>query len=410
MSSPFKDIVDLFKEIPPQIFSFLLWPLGVITLIFSGVYFYNRSKIQKIVQVLGGRISLSNKGYGVWEGLPYEIAYKPGGRHESAHLELWIPHDFPGEFGLSRETKIDQFFQKLRFSQELKTGDEVFDGNFYIETNTEEPVRQLFLQETKRRATEALFAAGIIKIEHTGKCLMLDKYPFPKESREVIEILKKTKDLLEGGAYVGTSGQQSFGTSRNLKGWVGGFGALLLITGFISFLVSAAYHAFDGGGLFLFSLRYSIPPLLCFWAALVFFFRGKSFFHRLLFPVLVSSLAGALLLGFSWTKILNVRKDTARPQYRQVLVLDRRKEGKHSDIPYLYVEGWKPGRVTEKFQVSGKFFAQAIPQKTVVILETKPGHFGFEWLVRVQIMSPEVLVAEMSKAKNKTGSNPAYSL
>ncbi|HNX67860.1 MAG TPA: hypothetical protein PLL75_03605 [Candidatus Omnitrophota bacterium] len=410
MTDLLKDLPALLKEIPFRQLSFLIWPLGIMAAVFGGSFIYQRAKIQKLATALGAQVSSGNKGCGIWEGAAYEFSYKSGSRHESAHLELRIRHVFPGEFSVSKENKIDQFFQNLRISREIKAGDAAFDEKFYIETNVEEATQQYFSQETKRVAVERLFNAGVTRIEHTGKQLVLFKYPFPKDGAEVAEILKSAKDLLENAAYTAAGGGTGLlGLQALKKGFSAGAAGLFFL-GFLAFLFAQTQPVFNEQGLFFFSLRYSIPPLGCLWAAVVFFFKGRSFFHRLFISVFFSSVIGGVLLGSAAVKILNVWRDHGPSAYRQAPVLDRRKEGKHHDVPYLYVQAWKAARAIERVKVSAKVFDEAVPKRTIALLETKPGRFGFEWLVRGRIVTCEQFDAMADEARKKARINPAYYL
>lgn len=379
---------------------FLFVPVVFVVVIFTASFFYCRTKILGIAGPLGAQISFWNKGYGTWEGVAYEFFYRPGGRHEQPSLEIRLPHVFPGEFTVFQETEVDKFFQKIKLARDLQTGDPCFDEKFLIETNVEEPVRQYFMQEAKRRAVERIFGQGVVQIEHTGKNLILRKKPYPKDAAEISGILRDAKELLENTAYVGTSGQPSGISSQDLKKAISAIGSLPFIIGVLSFLWSNLYQVFNENGLMLFSLRYSVPALLCFLGMLFFLFNGRSFFRRLFLPAFFFALIGFPMLGFNTAKLLNIKLDRGEKNYRIAAVMNRREIHGKSRAFYVYLDPWKKGSASFKIKVSRRVFNEAIPGETVAFLETKPGKFGFEWLERGQIIPKEKLDAWIRKNKN----------
>ncbi len=404
----------------PEQLNLLTWAVGgifaagLVWAVVAGIsgYATQKKKREQLLSALNAHKNPQGGYEASFEGTPYKFSMEVLNDKNLPTLVLSLGHVFSGSFVLEKETLIDRLFQSFGISREIRTGDDVFDGNFFIASDTEDAVRHYFLEEPRRRAVAAVFKAGISKIEHTGKEILFHKYPAPKEAAEITAILRNAKALL-GDAPRGFPAAPATASraSRVLTGgaWANAAPFVFGAVGFGIYVWGQCYQIFDGSGLIFFSLKFSVPALLCFLMAILSFLKGRSYSHK----IFLTLLAGACLCfgfgGIGVATLLNVKLDHGPESYHNALVTDRVKEGE-DNTPYVYVMAWKIGRGSEKVKVTEQVFDQAVPGKAVALLVTKPGKFGFEWFVRGQIVPKEQFDVMKNEARKKAQVNPSYYL
>jgi hypothetical protein len=158
-------------------------------------------------------------------------------------------------------------------------------------------------------------------------------------------------------------------------------GGLLWVLGFID------YPPLDSLSVFLDSLKLSLPLLLLFLWLAVKLVRGRSTSHHELIGIGILALFAFPLSGMGIETFFNGWLDGSPPLPHTVDVLDKTisRSGKKTDYN-LVLESWRPGRQTEKLEVSSRVHHRVVPHQTQVYIETKPGHFGFEWRVSYRVL------------------------
>jgi hypothetical protein len=84
---------------------------------------------------------------------------------------------------------------------------------------------------------------------------------------------------------------------------------------------------------------------------------------------------------------LNGWLDSSPPTPHTVAVLDKYISTSNKTTEYfLVLDSWRPGRQTEKLEVSSWAYQRVVLNETEVTIETKPGHLGFEWRVSYRVL------------------------
>lgn len=129
-------------------------------------------------------------------------------------------------------------------------------------------------------------------------------------------------------------------------------------------------------------------PLLAFgiWLS-VKLLKGSPTSHTALMIAIVFSLTAYPAAGAGFKILLNGLLDKSEPSTRRVMVIQ--KNSSKSDVTtyyYVQVASWH-GEGLEELKVSGSDFAKIEPKKSSMTITTKPGRFGYEWVVGYEMNS-----------------------
>ena len=155
------------------------------------------------------------------------------------------------------------------------------------------------------------------------------------------------------------------------------------ITGLILGLIN--YRPLDKGALLLDSFKYSLPLLVLFiWGAIK-LLKGRSSSHRELMAASAIALFGFIFAGIGGEMTLNGLLDKSQASVHQAKVINKyysKKKNNHSY--YAVVESWRTDHYSEKIKVNSHFYQKLQPGQSTMVITTKPGALGFEWLVDYQ--------------------------
>ena len=127
-------------------------------------------------------------------------------------------------------------------------------------------------------------------------------------------------------------------------------------------------------------MKYSTPAMLILLFLAVAWLRGRSTAHRELLAILIVSVIGFPLAGWGTALILNGYLDTSPPLRHVVQVVDKRvRKGKHRSY-HAIVESWRPTKMREDISVGARMYRRIVSKKSKLIVQTRRGRFGFEWL------------------------------
>ncbi len=107
--------------------------------------------------------------------------------------------------------------------------------------------------------------------------------------------------------------------------------------------------------------------------------------ERELAHILVFSLLGLPLLCFGLGMVLNGGLDPSIGTSHRVRVVDKRIT---SWDCIVWVESWRQHRETERLTVDSTTYFKVTPAQSHMIVMTKPGRFGFEWIASSRVESP----------------------
>ena len=160
-------------------------------------------------------------------------------------------------------------------------------------------------------------------------------------------------------------------------------GCITLVVGYVLFELSKCYRPADWVPVFLFSLIFSVPVIIC--ILLKAFNNAKASIELLknIFPFLF----GLLLSFYSCSVIANGAFDKSNVKERHQLAISKYQSGgKGGTSEHIVVTHWIPGQQYWDFKVNDDYFNQTIPNSSVYSIKTKSGMFGFEWVAFYELI------------------------
>ncbi|MCP4150151.1 MAG: hypothetical protein GY757_20560 [bacterium] len=343
---------------------------------------------RKMEESSAGKNTLAKgaSGENTYEGVSYSYKHFSGTDKAPPYFKITIPCSTKGNFKIKKETKFDRFFKKLGVCIEIETHDPSFDDAFYITTDTILFTTRYLEKSEKRRSIEALFNLGFNELKHDGNVIIVTWTNFPRGKLMEKELMEQAVTQL---AVLGRSlpdipsfeepGSSSWKYKRILAFVLPG---LLLLTGLTALILGAIYYKpLDKAPIFLDSLKYSLPLFILFTWFSLYLLKGRSSSHRELIAVFFISLFAFPLGGVGYEVYLNGALDKNPPAVHKTILLNKYfSKNKNSYTYYAVVKSWRHEDV-ERLMVSKRFYDYMEPGRSRVTVTTKPGKFGFEWLV-----------------------------
>ena len=130
------------------------------------------------------------------------------------------------------------------------------------------------------------------------------------------------------------------------------------------------------------TLKFSAPSFLFFLIIALKLIKGRSCSHRELIIILVLSLVAFPGAGMGLGAFLNGWLDQSGSTSHVVLVMEKyttsTKNGKNY---HLALKSWRKNKYSESLRVSSGEYMRVKPDITKMKIVTKPGYYGFEWVV-----------------------------
>jgi hypothetical protein len=362
----------------------------LIAITFAVIKTIKRKRQQRVELEEGPEmVTKGASGDGTYEGTTYRYKHFRGTDKAPPYFSIMIPCTSSGAFTITAETKFDRFFKKLGVCVEIDTHDPGFDDAFYISTNTI-PFTCIFLEKSvNRRSIQALFDLGFNHLKYDGQALTITWRNFPRRTQmEMATMEKAVAQLAEQGrslAKITTFETPEPSTWKLKRLFAFAFPILLAVTGIAAMIIAlSGYKPMDKGKLLVDSLKFSLPLLVLFTWFSIRLLKGRSSSHRELIAVFFIALFAFPLAGFGYSGFLNGVLDDSSPAVHQVLVLNKYyKRSKNKYSYYAVVNSWRKQESEEKLRISKSFYNYLQPGSSTITITTKPGKFGFEWIVEL---------------------------
>jgi len=369
--------------------------LVVVAIVLFAVRKANQQKqsLNELSASLGATELKSGSEYrGNLDGQTYQYQYFSGSKNSPSYFKVWVACESAGEFTIRSESKFDVFAKRFGLAAEIQTGDKQFDNDFYIQTDSIAFSKNYFSNLNKRDAVRQLYEAGYNLLTHDGKNiearispLSIDRLADSEMIQEAVQRLSAlSKDLPANYYQSRILGTHTWKANRILVFTIAGLSIVAGLGGIIWGL--KAYPPLDGMDMFLYSLQFSIAAFAVFSLLSVLLIRGRSSSHKEFLVALLMTLFGFPMAGFGGLIVLNGYLDTSDTTVHQALVDGRRiSKSKNSTSHYVAVESWRSGVDIEEIKVTRHTYNQVIPGVTIMILGTRTGRYGFEWVERYRI-------------------------
>lgn len=335
-------------------------------------------------------VAKGTAGEGTYEGTTYRYKHFKGTDKAPPYFSIMIPCTSSGAFSITPETKFDRFFKKLGICVEINTHDPGFDDAFYINTNTIPFTRSFLEKSENRRSIQTLFQLGFNYLKHDGQNLTITWRRFPRGTQMEMETMEKAVALLveQGSSLtkITTYETPEPTTWKQKRLFAFAIPILLTITGITALIIGLSkYRPLDSGKMFVDSLKFSLPLLVLFTWFSIRLLRGRSSSHRELIAVFFISLFAFPFAGFGYRAFLNGSLDDSPAAVHQVIVLNKYySRSKNNYTYYAVVNSWRKPESEEKLRISKSFYNYLQPGSSTITVKTKPGKFGFEWIVEIE--------------------------
>ena len=370
--------------------TFFIIVIALNILILASVIFFIIRARKKRKNMLG-RFAKNKKGGGKVDGITYNYRYHPGAKNSPPFFKIEIDFSLDRKIKITKKTKFDKFAEKIELVDEIKTGDYEFDNRFFISSDYPGLCRKIFDKDDKRNAVKSIFNKGFTNLAFNGKRLYAMIKPYRNKVKItdslIEEIVKKLKLL---SADLQGLTMENFQPNKNLFNRVVAIasssilsvmGILFLIFGF------SRYQPLDEFTIFLDSLKYSLPIILIFNYFVFKILKGSTSAHKEMLVLGIISFIIFIFGGWGTLIFFNGKLDNSLPSEHQVFIQNKTySSSRNSKNYYIFVQSWR-GRGNEKIKISRKTYNQISDNEKYMLIKTKKGNFGYEWVVSKNLMN-----------------------
>jgi hypothetical protein len=339
----------------------------------------------KKMKALGGKVNNQGDGILLFDGKPVSLEYFSGSRYQPSYFKISVPGNFGGRLVIRRETIKDKLSKDIGLDQEVQVQDKEVDQKLFFECDTPEFVKQLFSDfEAKHIALDSL--RYFTSIDITPHRCAFTRIPgqYPTHIGNDI-ILNAGPKLLSFVKFIPKSSSPARPEISNFKKQSAlldriGYGAL--ICGFaVLFWAVYCFRVFDDAKLWHSSLPFSIGLFI---AGVIFAFeriRGFSTSSKVLLDFMFRFAIGAVLLGRFGGAVANGLFEQSQVSTFQQRVIDKYISHGKSTSYRVIVAPWAGHFRSWGFSVNPDEYNNVKIGSTQYMITTKPGRFGFEWVV-----------------------------
>lgn len=350
-----------------------------------------RSRQRGFAYGVGDRVTL--------DGVEVGQVLHPAAHKMPACLTLYVAVEADHRFTIIEEGWLHRLFKGWQINRELQTRDRRFDQAFYLESDQHRELLTLLANSRVRAAITELFASGFTHLQLAAGYLQLHQYPFKPATAPQGEALAQARSRLALIARALPSPPSALAVKRDpprrFRAPLGAgpmdgrqlaafaSGILLLITGFTLFFHgSVGYPPLAPATLVWQSLAVGVLVYSAYLTFLVRLLRGRAASHRPILSNAALALIGIGLGAVGGGFTLNGMLDASPLQTHSALVTGKRyTSNKDGYKYYLELQGWNPAREREELQVARNLYQRAGVGRDHLVVETRAGAFGTEWVV-----------------------------
>lgn len=166
--------------------------------------------------------------------------------------------------------------------------------------------------------------------------------------------------------------------------------SILFVVSFIAIFCHSEHV--DDSGLVKFSLKYSLPPLLIYLLWVIGLLRNKIIDIKEFIIVIFISVIIFPASGFVVIRICNETLDRTSSVSYQVRVIEKIYTGYFlpkaptQKVYMAVIPSWHQKEKQIRLIVHSEEFEKIIPGKTEIVIFSKKGYFGFEWIKSYKIL------------------------
>lgn len=327
------------------------------------------------------------KGGGEREGIEFTFLQGPGGEH-GQFLRVSIPSYFQGDFEITLEELMPHLLESAGLAKPVSTGDKEFDAEFAVMADPPENARRIFIDGHARNIVRELFKGGVSAIRHTGSRLEFEIAPFEAVAPGMAETIGSSiKRLDEMASLLPSAKNEEMDKlamrRAALRSLVIGVPVAFLAAGMGGVHASLAfYRPLDVWDIFYDSLKYGVPATALYVYLASRWLSGKPQSARAMTFVVGFSVTGFIIGAFGLEMFFNGALDDGPKTAHAAQLISKKTEQPDRSTRYiLVVRSWRQGREMESIPSPHHIYELAEPGKSVIDVTTRPGRFGFEWIV-----------------------------
>ena len=390
--------------------------------------------LERVAREIGGKKVKKNYVFS-YQGRTFSFNYQPGARHSAPSFYMEAQCARRGGFEVRKNISGDPdsvsmplvgAATRFVFGEQVKTDDAEFDRDFYVGalSHSRRFATEFFSDPGKREAVKSLFQLGAHRISYHDKTLSVVWSPFKIKKDVDIGFVSQSipslKILSENIPEIEVQELQISKENKNFLLFASLPGVLLLPAFILNGWAYWQFHPLDPPALFAASKKYIYLAMGLYILIYLVKYRLPSLMDRTGKPFnlfqntsgsqgsppgpgepntkkssplsspIISTVGVFFFIGLTWISfnyfgkhfavLLNGALDSAPSQTHEVMVLDKNtdEEGGH----YIYFPSWNKRGEEEKTKLNSRDFEKIIPGETMMTITTKPGRFGFEWIVK----------------------------
>jgi hypothetical protein len=275
----------------------------------------------------------------------------------------------------------------------LDTGDADFDRRYSITTDHIEFTREVLGMQYYREAVRNILEHGFTRIKLGSGVVAARWEPYKRTEKldqQELESVLSNLDTLTKSLPKAREVKKAKTDDRKKKLNAALRVPLVLVAIGLGMLACALiwFEPLNRNHAFLSALLFALIPLALFLWFQMRLLRGTSPSPRTFLGILAASIFGIPLTIIGITLTLNGLLDSGDPTAHQATILDKSRywstgSGGHSPgyINHATIESWREGRLTESLSISGEEYQEIRPGVSQMLITTRPGRFGIEWIV-----------------------------
>lgn len=328
------------------------------------------------------------------DGSPYTVLYTPPvpGKHpRPSVLRISTPApNASGEFHMSPQTWFDRTCKRFGIAVEIETGDEVFDAECYVRSDTPEFAAAYLGDSIKRVAILDLRRMGFPEVLLTNGVLTASWTGFNPKANHKPELSIDTAARLLILARNLPEHRPEFEhrTGSHRKKWQA---ALWLgLIGFaLTMLSLIAFPPVDTLDLLSRALVVFVVALPAFAYVSAVLIRGSSTSHNAWGALMVGAIFLLPLGSVGSTALLNGASDESPLVVHNAVITEKyTTRNKNRTNYHVRVASWRAPGETLSYRVSQTEFNAVTPHQSQMVVTTRAGAIGIEWLASRHIQQP----------------------
>ncbi|MDD5529577.1 MAG: hypothetical protein PHX21_06050 [bacterium] len=342
------------------------------------------------IKTTSSKLKLGKEVTGTYNGVEYSYKYSKDPEDVSSSLIVKIKSSSSYVFRVTRKSKFDDFLKKIGAFSNISTGDVAFDDKLFVYSSNREFARVLLTSSANRRAVTNIFSQGFNTINNDNNTITTIKTTRFIEIATIMEIVSELSNLVKGISAVSSSFPPA-GNNRKIQHRM--VFVIAILVNFIAIFLAggggAEFSPLDTGNAILASFKVSIPSVIILLWLIIMLLKDKLSSYSEYISVYLLYFSATLIAGGGIFICLNgyLDKSTAIPH--KVSVVDKYTSSEeHSKSYYAIVESWRDDRSKEKIEVHKYEYKKLVADSSELVIATKPGQFGFEWIVGYEIISP----------------------